>query len=888
MGEVYRATDTRLKRDVAIKVLPEDVTRDRERLARFEREAQVLASLSHPNIGAIFGVEDSGGTRCLILELIEGETLSEMIQRGPMPVEGALRIALQIAEGLEAAHDKGIVHRDLKPANVKVTPDGTVKVLDFGLAKAQNEATSQRSDLASLSPTMTAAATQMGVILGTAGYMSPEQAAGQQTDRRSDVWSFGVVMLEMLTGRKTFAGETVSHTLASVLKEEPDWSRLPSDLPPRVRALLERCLSKKVRRRLQSIGEARVLLEEYRDAPESFSAVAQPRAITAAAAGVPLWRRAAPWALAAVLGLALATVPLWMGSDGATAPPLRRVDLTLPSGDFLFRGYGSSIEMSPDGSRIAYVTSKDGQRMLHVQYLDQWSGSVLVEGPDSTTGPYHPFFSPDGQWIGFVTRTELKKVPVRGGSPITLCVVDRSRGASWGEDGSIVVSTSPVSGLFRVPAAGGELQPLTQLDEKKGETSHRWPQVLPGGDGVLFTSVTGRDDFDEGTLEVLDLASQQRKVVLKGGSYGRYVSSGHIIYYNKGTIFALPFDLASLEATGSSIPAVEEVSGSRSEGGAYYSVSNDGTLAYTTGNTLNSSLLVWVEQDGRESPLWSLSQNYQALALSPDGTALVAEIETEGNVDLWTYDLKRDVASRLTFGDEDDSSPVWSPDGRWIYYASQHEGLSDIYRKQADGSGEEELILKRGTNISPNSISPDGRNLAFLEFVKGVGDIMLFPLDGGGEPRPFANGPGFEYGAQYSPDGRWIIYGSNESGAFESYVRPASGERGKWQISRDAGVYPTWSRDGKAIFYRLPDGSFNKVPVESDATSFRPGRVEKLFGGPYPSLADGAARYSPSSDGRFVVVKRGNESTETHEHIRVVLSWLEELKKSFAPGGSAP
>jgi len=368
MGEVYRATDTRLRRDVAIKVLPDDVTRDRERLARFEREAQLLASLSHPNIGAIFGLEEWGDSRCLILELIEGETLAEKIGRGPLPAEEALRIALQIAEGLEAAHEKWIIHRDLKPANVKVTPDGTVKVLDFGLAKAYEGDPAHPSSQVSLSPTLSLAATRAGVILGTAAYMSPEQAAGQMVDRRSDVWAFGVVLFEMLTGRKTFGGETLSHTLASVLKEEPDWSGLPADLPPRIRQLIGRCLDKKVQRRLQSIGEARVLLEDYRDAPESFRPAAMPA--PSASTLVPLWRQAAPWAVAALLGVALASAPLWLRRQ-ATAPGPRRLTLAVPDGESIFRGYGSSVVMSPDGSRIAYVTEKQGTRRLNVHYLDQ-------------------------------------------------------------------------------------------------------------------------------------------------------------------------------------------------------------------------------------------------------------------------------------------------------------------------------------------------------------------------------------------------------------------------------------------------------------------------------------------------------------------------------------
>ncbi len=886
MGEVYRATDTRLKRDVAIKVLPEDVTRDRERLARFEREAQVLASLSHPNIGAIFGVEESGGTRCLILELIEGETLAEAIARGSIPIDRALGIALQIADGLEAAHDKGIVHRDLKPANVKVTPDGTVKVLDFGLAKAYAEGGAARSDI-SLSPTMTAAATQAGMILGTAAYMSPEQAAGQMTDRRSDVWSFGVVLLEMLTGRKTFGGETVSHTLASVLKEEPDWSRLPSDLPPRVRALLERCLSKKVRRRLQSIGEARILLEEYRDAPDSFAPAAQPVA-TVAAVTTPIWKRAAPWTAAALLGLALATAPLWLGGEAAAPLPPRRLALAVPEGEFLFRGYGSSIVVSPDGSKILYVTDRQGHRKLYVHYLDQWAGTVLAEGPNATTGPYQPFFSPDGQWAGFVTRTEMKKVPIRGGTPITLCEVDRSRGASWGEDGNIVFAQNPGGPLFRIPSTGGVPEPLTTLDEKASEATHRWPQVLPGGKGVLFTSQTGESNFDGASIEVFDLATRQRKVVHKGGTYARYVPSGHIVYSNQYTLFALPFDVAKLEPAGSVSPMVEGVAGARTEGGAHFSVADDGTLIYATGEAELSNTLVWSDRKGVTAPLWDVPQDYGDVSVSPDGSRLVTVVDVEGNSDLWVRDLARDVPTRLTFGEGADVSPIWSPDGQFIYFSSQRAGKVAIYRKAADGSGDDEQILARDSTISPNSISPDGKTMIFNEMVGGQGDLWIHPL-GGGDSQPFASGPKFEYDAVFSPDGRWIVYGSNESGPFEVYVRPASGDRGKWQISSGGGVYPRWTRDGRSIIFRAMDGAVVSVAVETGGDAFRAGRIETLFNGPFVLTSDGNDHYDITPDpDRFVMVMRREETRETHEHIQIVLGWLGELKETFAPGGGSP
>jgi len=512
---------------------------------------------------------------------------------------------------------------------------------------------------------------------------------------------------------------------------------------------------------------------------------------------------------------------------------------------------------------------------------------VVAEGPSTSTGPYQPFFSPDGQWVGFVTRTELKKVPVRGGSPITLCAVDRSRGASWGPDGQIIFARSPDSALFRVPASGGEPEPLTTLDERAGETTHRWPQILPGGKAVLFTSLAGKDDFNSGKIELLDLAARKRKVLHKGGTHARYVPTGQIVYFNRGTLFALPFDPATFEATGSVSPVIEEVGGEGTEGGAQFSVSDDGILVYDTGQSRASTTLVWVDRQGKTSSLWDVPQDYRFLEVSPDGSRLVVEVDAEGNSDLWVHDLKRDVPTRLTFGKGAESFGIWAPDSQSIYFSSERDGKTGIYRRASDGSGEDELILK-DRDASPSSVSPDGRSLVFTEVIGGSGNLWILPLDGG-DPRPFAAGPAFEYGARYSPDGRWILYGSNESGPFEAYVRPASAERGKWQISRNGGVYPCWSRDGRSIIYRSLDGAVVSVDVETVGGAFSAGRIETLFKGPFPVTDDGRNRYDVAPDGRFVMVMRGEESVETHEHIKIVLGWLDEIRETLAAGsGTSP
>jgi serine/threonine protein kinase/Tol biopolymer transport system component len=877
MGEVYRATDHKLGREVAVKVLPEDFAQQPDRLARFEREAKVLASLNHPNIASIYGLEESDGVRCLILELVEGKTLHELIGAGALPVDRVMGFALQIAEALEVAHEKGIVHRDLKPANVIVTPEGVVKVLDFGLAKAFAEESDPDAS-ASMSPTMTAAATQAGVIIGTAAYMSPEQAAGQSADRRSDIFSFGVVVLEMLTGRRIFSGETVSHVLASVLKDEPDWERLPPDLPERLGEMVQACLRKKPRLRLQAIGDARVLLEEYRGDPASFQQTSQ---AAAHRAGLPTGKpQRLPWVVAALLAAAL-TAALWgLWSRDPVVEPITYLSIPSADGESIFPGYGSSVVVSPDGSQVAYVLIKEGKRQLYLRSLDRWDPTTLIS---TDQDPYNPFFSPDGQWLGFVTISELKKVPVRGGSPLTLSKVDRNRGATWGADGRIIFSPDPQSGLFVVPAAGGESEPLTFLDAEKKERGHRWPQILPGGEAVLFTSFADVDNSGQPNLELLVLKTNERRLLQKGASYGRYVQSGHVVYADGLTLFAFPFDLEALQATGSPAPVLEGVASSAGTGGAQFDVSGEGTLVYTAGIESQGTRIVWVDAAGESKPLWEEAQEYARPALSPDGTRLAVEIWKEGDSDIWVYDLARGVPMRLTFDKGADRSPVWSPDSAWIYYSSERDGTGNLHRRAADGSGEPELVLKREERITPTSISLDGKLLVVNE---SLSNILLVDLEGG-EPNLFlAGSPTAGYG-RFSPDSRWVIYNSNESGIFRVYVRPTSGEAGKWQISTGAGAYPRWAGDGRAIYFRTMDGAMMKASINTAGGKFSVERPVELFeGGEYQSGRTGIPRFDVApNDELFVMLQRPEGSTRTHDHIRVVHNWFEVLRRTFNDGG---
>ena len=870
MGEVYRAHDSKLHRDVALKVLPAALAHDPDYMTRFAREAQVLASLNHPNIAAVYGLEESQGATALVMELVPGETLADRIERGPIPVEEAAGIALQIAQALEEAHEHGIIHRDLKPANIKITPEGRVKVLDFGLAKAI-EGSSTAVGLTH-SPTISVAATQAGVILGTAGYMSPEQAAAQRTDRRADIWAFGVVLLEMLSGRKAFTGETVSHVLAAVLHGSPDLSVVPPTVPPTIKDLLRRCLTKNVKARLQSIGDARVTLEEYVADPDAFAEK------PAAPAVATKERRRTPMVLwiAVAVALVVAAVALaWAASrgDGGERRPMRLRAEVGP--DALFLGSGSSAVLSPDGRRVAMSLGADQTRTLYVRSLDQLTATELP----GTEVAYNPFFSPDGQWIGFVTPTELKKVSISGGTPIVLCPVSRSRGASWGEDDVIVLTENPSSGLSRLPAAGGEPTPLTTLDPAKSEYSHRWPQVLPGGRKVLFTSLTSEQG--NGSLEVLDVETGVRTVIHHGGTYGRYLASGHLVYVNKGTLFAAPFDLDRLEFTVTPAPVVQGVA---ERGGAQYDVSANGTLLYIEGQAGSPKYeLVAVDRRGSAQALTAELQTFVEPRFSPDGRRLAAEVLTGSGSDSWVYDLERGTSTRLTFSESSDSVPVWSPDGAWVAFGSDRAERPGLYRKRADGSGEEELLLE-GSSVYPCSWSRDGRLLLFSQLgVGGSNDLHVLALEGDRAATPYLVTDLPEAEGAFSPDGRWVAYQSQESGKNDVFVRPFPPGGGKWQISVDGGRHPRWRADGKELYFRN-ENAVMAVDVDTSGEALRVGTPAKLFEGNFLQASFGSlnyADYDAAPDGQRFAMLRGESRQSVPDHVVIVLDFFKELEATF-------
>jgi serine/threonine protein kinase/Tol biopolymer transport system component len=865
MGEVYRATDQKLSREVALKLLPQEFSGDPQRMARFAREAQLLASLNHPNIASIHGIEDSDGNKALVLELVEGEELAERIARGPLPLDEALHYALQVCEALESAHGQGVIHRDLKPSNIKITGDGRVKVLDFGLAKAFQGDTEKPSD-ATRSPTLSMTATQAGIILGTAAYMAPEQARGEPVDKRADVWAFGVVLFEMLTGSRIFTGKTVSDTLAGVLRSEPEWDQLPDETPATIRRLLRRCLRREPKDRLHDIGDARIVIQDYLADPgaETTSPAQQP-------GSRPLMLRLAAVAFA---GVAVGALLVWLlrpTTFNTIVEPVK-VEMSL-SGSLLFNtNTGPASVISPDGTMLAYATGTSDMetRHLHLRHLDRLEGVELA----GTVGAYNPFFAPDGEWVGFVTPQELKKVSASGGTPLTLCNVQLSRGASWGETGVIVFAPTPNSGLMKVSAAGGASEPVTTLED--GEESHRWPQFLPGGRRVLFTSYNS-SDRNEGVIEVVDVETGERKVVHRGGTYARYTASGHLLYTNRGTLFAAPFDLDRLEMEALPAPVLQELTDNQ-EGGAQYDVSDNGTLIYLTGKAEDEVQreLVWADPaTNRTSPATEIARGYSEPVFSPDGRSVAVSIRTGGNADIWVHDLERDTQTRLTFDDEPEEFPVWSRDGRWVAYHSTKDGNA-IFRKPADGSGEAERLTQDTTDPYVSSFSPDGAYMAYHDVVADTGaDIYTLSLDGTRESKVFLKTQFNEGDAVFSPDGRWMIYESDESGRPEIYVRPFPGPGGKWQVSRDGGTSSRWSTDGRRIFYRSGD-DIKSVAVETTEHVVRVGRPETLFRAPvaqyqvYFDIAPGTNR---------IMFVQNEQVAGGKDHLKLTFNWFEELRR---------
>ncbi len=859
MGEVYRATDTKLNRDVALKVLPEAFAHDPHRMGRFQREAEVLASLNHPNIAGIHGLEQEGSTHAIAMELVEGETLAVRIKKGAIPLEEALKIALQIAEALEAAHEKGIIHRDLKPANVIFTSEGTAKVLDFGLAKAMEPATSSDADL-SQSPTLTMQATQAGIILGTAAYMSPEQARGEAADNRPDVWSLGVVLFEMLSGAQVFDAGTVSDVLAHVLAREPEWSKLPSDCPNVIRRLIQRCLSKDRSRRLAAASEVIVTIEDYLDDPAAGEIQQQPAAV----ATRTVLQQSRHWGTTALFAVAFLAL-LWRPWQQPPEPPQpTRMTLQIPVALSSVRG--ASVVLSPDERLIVSATSEPA---LHFRRIDQSEGARL----SGTGRARSPFFSPDGKWIAFATNSALKKVSINGGAPLELCEVNNFRGGTWGEDGTIVFSPGRGQPLYRVSDAGGVTEAITALEE--GERSHRWPDFLPGAKAVLMTVQTSTS-FEDARIEVVTLSDGQRKVIYQGGYSARYVPTGHLVFLHEGTLFGAPFDPDRLELLGQPAPVLEDVMGNfDNRGNGQFAFSRQGSLIYQTGTVTQSGRsLVWVDREGSITPWETEAAAYRAPRFSPDGRRLATTINDGTQGDIWIQDLVRGTRSRLTF--DDAFFPVWNPDGTEILFSSARSGQANIYRKRSDGTGEAERLTESENGPFATSISADGRYLAF--FTGGAEDLWTLTLEEGAKPELFLQSEFSESQGAFSPDGRWMAYLSNESGRSEIYVRPFPKGSGKWQISTQGGVHPIWSSTGDELFYFWQDTMY-VVSYQAEAEAFRVQSPEPLFSGTFEAMGFNRG-YDLGPDGkRFVMLQQEARAESEPSKVILIQNWFEELKR---------
>ncbi len=846
MGEVYRAVDTKLDREVALKILPAAFASDADRMARFEREAKVLASLNHPNIAQIYGVEE----RALVMELVEGETL-----KGPLPLETALNCARQIAEALEAAHEKGITHRDLKPANIKVTPAGVVKVLDFGLAAVAQTSRPEPENPAN-SPTLTMSPTSAGLILGTASYMAPEQARGKPVDKRADIWSFGVVLYEMLTGARAFDGEDVAEVLAAVIHKEPDLTRLPQP----VRRVVERCLRKDPRKRMRDIGDVQMMLEE------------QPAALEVQPARV-VGDRKLPWVVAGALLIAVLGLGYIAYRHVTEEKTVLRLSVLPPE-----KLTADMEAVSPDGHRIVFVGAQEGRSELWVRELDSLSARRLP----GTDGASYPFWSPDSRAIGFFQGGRLKRMDAAGGPALSLCDAGSGRSGSWNQDGVILFSPNVGTGIYRVSAAGGEATPVTELDRRSGENAHRMPWFLPDGHHFLFTS--RNNDPEKNTIYVADLQSKDRKKLVLASSNAMYSPPGFLLFVRSATLIAQPFDPASAQTKGEAVPIAEQIRFDSLNLTARFSVSRNGVLAYSsgamtagpTGGPGGRVQLTWFDRSGKPTGTIGLPAVISRPTISPDGRMVAFDrVDQTGHYDIWLYDTARGTETRFTFNSPASQAPVWSPDGSYIAFGLARTGVAGVVvRKPVSGTGESEVLDESHVNARPNDWSRDGRYLFFLASdPKTNFDIWVLPFFGDRKPFPYLHTEFNEIWARLSPNGRWLAYTSDETKQNEVYVQTFPNPGGKWQVSTNGGERPVWSRDGKELFFMDPEHRTMAVEVGSGA-SFQAGVPKALFTTRFPF---GNSWFDVSRDGHFLIPNLVEDSEAAP--ISVVINWAAGLKK---------
>ena len=877
MGEVYRGRDTTLNRDVAIKVLPAEMASDPERLARFRREAQVLAALNHSNIAHVYGFEgatlpDGSTAHFLAMEMVEGEDLSARLRSGAIPVDEAVAIARQIAEGLEEAHEHGVVHRDLKPANIKLTPDGKVKILDFGLAKAyESNGTSTAPDV-SHSPTMSRHMTEAGMIMGTAAYMSPEQARGKIVDRRADIWAFGVVLYEMLTGARLFPGETVSDVLAAVLRAEIDWKVLPPTVPLEIRRLIARCLERDPKNRLHDIADARITIDEALRGGGDVTASTAASAL----AGSSSRTSALPWAVAALAVLAALAIAIrGPGAEQVESRPPTIFGVLLPPEQFLAKAQSPILDLSADGRTLFFVAEGQESSGIFRRSFDR-RAITRVEGTD---GAEHPMVSPDGRWIAFFSRGTLRKVPAEGGTSTVVAQALAPRGGAWAPDGSIVYAPLYTGGVFRVAASGGTPVPVTKVDVEKGERSHRWPQVLPDGRSVIFTvgNAESPGEYDGSNIDAQRLDTGERKTVLKGARMARYTSLGYLLFQRGSALLAVGFDPRTLTVKGEPFAIQESVGGDSSSGSGYFSVSDQGVVALAPEASIPKTRgLVLVDRAGRETPIETAPASFFHPRLSPDGSKIAVAIGggSASDDDIYILDVASHRMRRLTFG-QGHGFPTWSLDGKHILFQNGRSGETGMGMKAADGSGEDIAILKTSEFQLPDSWHPDGKRLAITDATRSI-DIRIFDTRPGGKVTPlFASPSAGESAAAFSPDGRYIAYQTTETGTDEVVVETFPPGGGKWQISTGGGSMPVWSHDGR-ILYFVSGQSLMAVDADTRGV-FSPGPPRALFSGPYDLRTVIQRNYDVGPDGRFVMVKR-LVSASTPTELVVLEGWSSMAK----------
>ncbi len=876
MGEVYRARDTRLQRDVAIKVLPELCATDPERLARFVREAQVLAALNHPNIAQIHGLEEhvagGSGIHALVMELVAGEDLARRLRRGPLPLEEALQIARQIAEGLEAAHEQGIVHRDLKPANVQVRPDGTVKLLDFGIAKALEPPSATGED-AMNSPTVTGQRSSLGLIIGTAAYMAPEQAAGRAVDRRADIWAFGAVLYEMLTGSLAFPGDHATENIAAILGGEPRWDALPASTPARVRTLLRRCLTRDPKQRLQAIGDARIeIVDILAGGGPTETAARTPRSY------------ALPIALGVVLVAAGALgSALWFGNGDPAAPETTRASLVLPPGDVLAAPpFGSQVALSPDGRTVVYAGMRDGASHLYRRAIDQLKPVQLT----GTLGAGNPFFSPDGAWLAFGSGGKLKKMRLDGtGEPIVICDAAMLGGAHWNAEDTIAFGTLR-GGIQRVRASGGTPEPLTTLGAE--DFRHSLPEFLPGGRHLLF-------HIDRGTTDVVAAISlTDRKVTeILEATAARYSPGGYLVFTRPTGLWAIPFDPGSLRKTGEPVKLTEQPQTDSAGGVAHYAFGPGNMLVYLPQKSLPLERPVWAGPGKGTEPLPIEERAYSDISLAPDGERLAYSTPGESDVsEIWVRDVRRRTSILVAAERGEASSvPTWSPDGKRIAFARWQVNRLNLFVAAADGTGRAERVLDRKALSVPQFWTPDGNGLVFMEVAidreRLNADLKMLSLKDGTD-RPLLHTEHSELNAVLAPDGRYVAYQSNDSGRWEIYVRPFPDvDTARWTISPDDGEDPRWSSDGQWIFYRS-SGKIVRVAVSAKGR-FSAGPPQLVFDARLPVTGQAPQAYvfrrrsydvAPDNS-RVIVLQEDALAARDRapREIVVVTNWVSQLSR---------